>query len=95
MDAQVRQHFRLAFGGGGAVASHGWEDERGASARFPVIHHGAHDRRDVVDATAAYSDCNSRAGLEVGAEARGRQLFVDLAGNVFDAPVREILADEE
>jgi hypothetical protein len=61
-DAVVREHVRLAFGRGRAVASHGREDERVHAAVFPEPDHRLHDGGDVGDAAAADSDGDARAG---------------------------------
>ena len=53
MNAKVREHIGLAFCRCAAVASHGREDERPASLRFPVVHGRARDGGDVGNAAAA------------------------------------------
>ncbi len=83
----------LAFGGRGTVAAHGGEDEGGESAGFEKIHDGADDGGDIGDPAAADSDRDSRARSEI--RGKRRELADHSSRDVFEAAIREVLADGE
>jgi hypothetical protein len=83
-DAQMREHARLALGGGGAVAAHRRHDEGRKAALLEVPDRGGHDLGDVGDAAAADRDCHARPAPELIEAARARQCLVDRAGEVGD-----------
>ena len=96
MNAVVRQHVGLAFGGGGAVAAHGGKDERRAALRFPVVHGRAHDGRDIRDAAAADADGDAGAGLDARSELAGCSAGAGLRPRTSrNGAIGEVLADGE
>ncbi len=92
VNAVLGQDVGLALGGGGAVTSHGREDERLAALRFPILHHRAGDVRDVGDAAAADTDSDARSGLDARSKLRTCELPFNFARDVRDRAVREFLA---
>ena len=81
-DAVVRQDVGLAFGGGGAVAPHGGEEERPHPLFQPILHHAAYDGGDIVDAAAADADGDARPRRHARGKAGRRQFPSHLAGNI-------------
>src|SRR5207244_6850195 len=94
-NAVVSQYGRLSGGGCGPVASHGGEDERAHSLVLKELRHVAHDGGDVVDAAAAGSDGDARSGFHAPGESGTGKLLVNLGGDVGNASVRKLLADDE
>ena len=75
------------------MTAHGGEQEGVHSLPFPVIDHVAHDGGDIVNAAAADTDADARAGLQTGGESTGGKLLTHFGGNVRNLPVRKLLAD--
>ena len=93
VNAIVRQHIGLAFGGCAAVAAHGGEDERAGALRFPVIHGRARDGRDIRNAPAADADRDSGPGVHARSELARGQLAQNFAANVGNGAIGKVLAD--
>ena len=91
----MRQHVGLTFGGGGAVAAHGREDEGMHALRFPEFGGGARDGGDIGDAAAAYADGDARAGFKPRGESGVVELPLDFGGHIGDAAVGKVLTHEE
>ncbi len=60
----VGEHVGLAFGGGGSVASHRGEDERGTPGSGPIVDDRFRDLIDIRDSAASDADGDFRAGGE-------------------------------
>jgi hypothetical protein len=89
----MRQDVGLTFRGSRAVAAHGGKEERLRALRFPKVHYGPNNGRDIRDAAAAHSKRHARSGLDTRAESGLLQLTPHCVAHVRNSVIRKMLPD--
>ncbi|MNC32929.1 hypothetical protein D3C75_813080 [compost metagenome] len=93
IDAQMVQHFLLAFRCSAAVAAHTGDDERMGACVFDGIHRGPGNGRNVGDAAAAHRYGNLLARLD-GVQGAGLfQLLLECGNGIGKLGIVKTLAD--
>ena len=89
VDAIVSEHVGLAFGSGGAVATHDWDDKGLGAVFFPEIDNSLCDAGDVGDAPAADANSNACAFGDAFDDVGGRKFVADVVFDVGNGAIRE------
>ena len=79
-DAVFCQKLGLAFGGGPAVAAHGWHDEGLGTGLFEEVQHGRDDRLQIADTAASDRHCDARSRLKLASHPG--KLLLDRFANI-------------